>query len=321
MTATATRPKRSARKTSGPSPEEKLVSGLIELLEQGVNPWQRDWRGSAAGQHRNFISGSAYHGGNPALLEMQMAMRGSDLPLWTGHGQAKERGWYPRKGSRGCYIVRPQLNRYEETDEAGKPVLNEHGEAVMRQWTSFKPVCVFNAADLEGEGLLDAIAAAMGGQQERSEPERHGLAEQVLGNWPVDVHWLGDRAFYSPTADAITLPPRTAFSSTGGLYATWAHEAVHSTGHGDRLARPGIVEFAGFASDSYAREELVAELGAFLLSQRLEIGSKTENHAAYLGSWIACLKAQPKTLLQSLSAAKKAADLIYPDPAVPADES
>jgi antirestriction protein ArdC len=315
--ATATKASRK-RKTEGPTPEEKLVAGLIELLEAGVNPWQRDWRGTSLGQHRNLISGEPYHGGNPALLEMQLAMRGSELPLWAGHGQAKSKGWYPRKGSRGCYIVRPQLNRYEELDEGGKPVLNEQGEAQLRQWTSFKPVCVFNAADLEGEGLAEAIAAAIGTPEQRQEPEILQQAEAVLGAWCVPVTYGGNSAFYSPMADRITLPPRHQFLSGPGFYATWAHEAVHSTGHGDRLARDGIVHFAGRASESYAKEELIAELGAFLLGVRLEIGSAVENHAAYLGSWIAALKAQPKTLLQSLSAATKAANLIHPETITPA---
>jgi len=305
---------------SGPSPEEKLVGGLIELLEAGVNPWQREWRGQRLGQHRNLLSGTPYHGGNPALLEMQLAMRGSDLPLWAGHGQAKAQGWHPRKGSKGCYILRPQLNRLEQTDAAGQPVLNEQGETQTRQWTSFKPVCVFNAADLEGEGLAEAIAAAIGQPSTVSDVPVLEKAEAALSSWPVPVQQHGDRAFYSPTADAITLPPRSQFNSAAGFYATWAHEAVHSTGHGDRLARDGIVNFAGRNSDSYAREELIAELGAFLLGVRLEIGSCVENHAAYLGAWIAALKAQPRMLFQSLGAATKAANLIHSDPATAASE-
>lgn len=64
--------------------------------------------------------------------------------------------------------------------------------------------------------------------------------------------------------DRIQLPDRSAFHPAGALCATWAHEAIHSSGHSSRLAR----------------EELVAELGAVLLGDRLEIGSAMANHAA-----------------------------------------
>ena len=61
---------------------------------------------------------------------------------------------------------------------------------------------------------------------------------------------------------------------------------------------------------SYAREELVAELGAFLLCRRLEANSCPENHAAYLSHWVEMLREEPRILLKILSDARKAADLI-----------
>nr|WP_254940713.1 zincin-like metallopeptidase domain-containing protein [Cyanobium sp. Morenito 9A2] len=60
-------------------------------------------------------------------------------------------------------------------------------------------------------------------------------------------------------------------------------------------------------------KELVAELGAVLLGDRLEIGSEIESHAAYLGHWIELLKESPKVLFQVLSEARQAADLICPE--------
>jgi antirestriction protein ArdC len=63
-------------------------------------------------------------------------------------------------------------------------------------------------------------------------------------------------------------------------------------------------------SASYAREELVAELGTVLLGDRLEIGSDVANHAAYLASWISLLQESPRVLLQVLGDARRAADLI-----------
>jgi antirestriction protein ArdC len=57
---------------------------------------------------------------------------------------------------------------------------------------------------------------------------------------------------------------------------------------------------------------LVAELGAVLLGERLEIGSDLHNHAAYLTEWIQLLRQSPKLLYKVLSEARQAADLICP---------
>jgi antirestriction protein ArdC len=304
-----------ARKTyEGPTAEEKLCAALIELLEAGVNPWRKEWaNGPGAGRHRNLLTGACYRGSNPAVLEMWSACRGFSLPLWLGMGQAKQQGWYPRKGSKGCYVLRPQLNKRTQEDENGQPVKGPDGKALTVAWVSYKAACVFNVADLvgsteEAQRALDAaIAAATGAVVVMPEPERLAAAEAVLGCWPVETTWAGDRACYSSSADRIQMPCRQQFSSAEGLYATWAHEQVHSTGHNSRLGRK---LGNAFGSTDYAREELVAELGAFLICNRLEISSSTENHAAYLGSWAKVLGEGPKVLFKALSDATKAANLI-----------
>ena len=315
--------------------EGDLVAGLIELMEQGTNPWQKDWDGCKYGTaHRNLINGHIYRGSNPALLELQMNIRGVDMPLWVPRGAGIAKGWWPRKGSQSACIVMPFTFDKEKKDADGKPIINpETGEAETEKGMGFSyKGGIFNAMDLEGRDVygpdrkvkitaaeaqasLDkAIAAEMRGTDEvRPEPERHDAAEAVLGNWQVPVQWRGDRAFYSPTGDFISLPARDSFHTSAGLYSTWAHEAVHSTGHESRLKRDGIVNFGGFGCESYAKEELVAELGAFLLCTRMEISSRVDNHASYLHHWIKCLKEEPRFLKTALSAAKKAANTILPE--------
>ena len=72
--------------------------------------------------------------------------------------------------------------------------------------------------------------------------------------------------------------------------------------HNGRLSRNNL---------SYAQEELVAELGAYLICNRLQISNlDTMNHAAYLESWCPMLKSDPKILFKSLAMSSKAADLV-----------
>jgi antirestriction protein ArdC len=316
--------------TPGPkvSPEEKLVASLVALLEVGTTPWRREWDAAAGGHHVNLLSGRRYRGANPVLLTLGMHLRGSALPYWCGFAEAKALRIFPRKGSKAVHVLRPQVHQRGEgrlaeaapADAVGTSGSGSAGQEVAkagRSWVSYRPVAVFNAADLEGEaleGLIQKRRQAEGVLQ-RPEPERLASAEAVLSSWPVPVRFGGDRACYLPGPDRIQLPDRSAFHSAAALYATWAHEAIHSTGHSSRLARDlsGGMGAEGDGGKAYAREELVAELGAVLLGDRLEIGSAMANHAAYLGHWVELLKASPRVLLQVLSDARKAADLVCPE--------
>ncbi|MEB3353153.1 MAG: ArdC-like ssDNA-binding domain-containing protein, partial [Cyanobacteriota bacterium] len=240
-------PSRAAR-----SPDEKLVASLMALLEAGTTPWRREWDAAAGGHHVNLLSGRPYRGANPALLALGMHLRGSALPYWCGFAEAKALGIAPRKGSKAVHVLRPQLHQRGEgacggagsvegsvSAAAEEAPQNSATAASGRSWVSYRPVAVFNATDLEGEaleGLIQTRRQAAGAVQ-RPEPERLAAADAVLSRWPVAVRFGGDRACYLPVLDRIQLPDRSAFHSAGALYSTWAHEAIHSSGHSARLAR------------------------------------------------------------------------------------
>ena len=93
---------------------------------------------------------------------------------------------------------------------------------------------------------------------------------------------------------------REDFKSLGDFYATCAHEIAHSTGAKDRLERPGITQGARFGSETYAKEELRAEMASLFLSQEYGIQpDKThyDNHIAYLESWADVLEKRPERTL------------------------
>jgi antirestriction protein ArdC len=257
-----------------------------------------------------------------------MHLRGSALPYWCGFSEAKALGIFPRKGSKAVHVLRPQVHQRGggqlaepgSVAQGGQVLAGADGQQSVQpgpSWVSYRPVALFNAADLEGEALEALIQKRRQaeGAVLRPVPARLADAEAVLSSWPVSICFAGDRACYLPVPDRIQLPDRTAFHSAGALYATWAHEVIHSTGHSSRLARDlsGGMGEGGGGGRAYAREELVAELGAVLLGDRLEIGSAMANHAAYLGHWIELLRESPRVLLQVLSDARKAADLVCPE--------
>ena len=130
-------------------------------------------------------------------------------------------------------------------------------------------------------------------------------------------------AWYRPSNDTVGMPARGLFSSAEEYYSTLFHELTHSTGHASRIGREGIEILNTFGSESYSKEELVAEMGAAMLCGVTGIAPATiENSAAYLKTWIERLKSDSRLLVSAASAAQKAADYIRGESAMdsPASE-
>jgi len=137
-------------------------------------------------------------------------------------------------------------------------------------------------------------------------------AEEIVKGMPNPPAFEQDaQAAYIPSRDVVTMPSRTAFESQAEYYSTLFHELTHSTGHLKRLARDGFDTPQKFGSDSYSREELIAEMGSAMLCGVAGIERGTlANSAAYLKTWIARLNSDSKLVVSAASAAQKAADYI-----------
>jgi antirestriction protein ArdC len=119
------------------------------------------------------------------------------------------------------------------------------------------------------------------------------------------------RAAYIPSRDTVTMPSRTAFDSQAEYYSTLFHELTHSTGHFKRLGREGFNSAQTFGSESYSREELIAEMGSAMLCGVTGIEQHNlAKSAAYLKAWISRLQGDPRLVVSAASAAQKAADYI-----------
>ena len=147
--------------------------------------------------------------------------------------------------------------------------------------------------------------------------------ERIVAQMPKRPQFEQDaRAWYRPSSDTVGMPARNAFTSAEGYYATLFHELTHSTGHASRVGREGIEKLNSFGSESYSREELVAELGSAMLCGVCGIAPAIiENSAAYLQSWIRALKSDSRLIVTAASAAQKAADFILGKSAAEPDES
>lgn len=93
-------------------------------------------------------------------------------------------------------------------------------------------------------------------------------------------------------------------------YSTAFHEATHSTGHESRLNR--LSKDAHFGNEEYSKEELVAEIGAAVLcnEMNLETADSFKNSAAYVQNWLSVLQNDSRMIVSAAGKAEKAVKLI-----------
>jgi len=131
---------------------------------------------------------------------------------------------------------------------------------------------------------------------------------------PIIKHG-GARACYVPSMDRVEMPFAEMFRTEQDYYSVLFHEMTHATGHESRLNRKGVAgsdgAWSSFGSQSYAQEELVAEMGAsFLCGQNGLVERIIENSAAYIQGWLERLKNDPKLVVQAAGKAQRATDFI-----------
>jgi antirestriction protein ArdC len=135
-------------------------------------------------------------------------------------------------------------------------------------------------------------------------------ADLFFANTGADIRHGGNQAYYAPEPDYVQMPPLVSFRDAESYSSTLAHEMTHWSKHATRLNR----EFGRkkFGDEGYAREELVAEIGAAFLCCDLGITPEPrDDHAAYLGHWLGVLKEDKRAIFQAAAHAQRAVDFLY----------
>lgn len=283
-----------------PDVYSRVTEQVIAHLERGVRPWVKPWRAeNADGRIVRPLrfNGLPYSGINILVLWGAALTEGFSAPTWMTFRQAKELGANVRKGEKGNLVVYANaVVRTETTDD---------GDEIEREIPFLKGYTVFNVEQIDG--LQEQYYAK---PEPRLTPfERIAHADAFFAGTQAEVRHRGPQAFYAQAADYIQLPPAEAFVDIEAYYSTLAHEVVHWTKHPNRLNR----DFGRkqFGDDGYAREELVAELGAAFLAADLKITPEVrEDHASYLDHWLSILKTDKRAIFQAAAYAQRAADYL-----------
>lgn len=135
---------------------------------------------------------------------------------------------------------------------------------------------------------------------------------------PIDQTDNISSPHYNLSKDFIKVPFKNQYKTSTSkegifadgqeFYATLLHEMAHSTGPKGRLNRDMN---GSFGDKKYAKEELVAELSAALISSTMGFDKRiNDNNAKYVSSWLKVLKEEPSFIKTVLSDVGKASDMI-----------
>ena len=275
---------------------QRITDAVIEQLEAGTKPWIRPWRGNSRGSLvPRRVTGEAYRGINVLMLWLASELAGYEENTWLTYRQAQEFGGQVRKGEKGALVVKYGTfapKEREDDDDRGIPYL--------------KGYTVFNVEQIED--LSQEFYRPTEELPTAQVPHLEAV-ETFVRNTGAVITYGGTTACFRPTPGDILLPERARFVDEVHLYSTLLHEMSHWSGAMHRLNR----DLTGrFGSESYAVEELVAELSASFLCADLGVAHDPRgNTASYLENWLKVLKNDKRAIVSAAAKAQAAAEYLH----------
>jgi antirestriction protein ArdC len=282
-----------------------ITDQLVADIEAGAGTWRMPWHTLPDAGTPTSVDGRPYRGMNAVWLAMVAAARGWTTGLWATYRGWQRHGAQVRRGEKATQVVLWKPTPPKPT-QAGTADDSDDQHAGRRPRLLARAYSVFAAEQVDGADAIVARRAERHGPHDT--PERIAAADAYFAAVGATVVHGGNRAYYQPATDTIHVPDLAQFDHAAHHAGTLAHEHTHWTGHADRLAR----DLTGrFGSDSYAAEELVAELGAAMWCAQMGLSAVTRaDHAAYLAGWLRILRADARALVTVASRAQAPVDYL-----------
>lgn len=320
----------------GPNSEEKALDlfaeMMIEKIESINEDWRKPWFTEGALQWPRNLSGREYNGMNAFMLMLHCEKEGYKIPRFCTFDCVQRMN---KPGKDGQELPRVSVLRgeksfpvmlttftciHKETKEKIKyDDYKNLSEDEKKEYNVYPRMQVFRVFNVQQTNLREARPElweklekengrpeVKAGEQFDFEPVDRMISENL---WICPIRPMHqDSAYYSITKNEIIVPEKRQFKDGEAFYGTLFHEMTHSTGAKGVLDR---LEPTAFGSKEYAREELVAELGSALVSQRYGMTKHIkEDSCAYLKSWLDSLKESPQFIKTTLMDVKKASSII-----------
>lgn len=324
------------QKADGPNSEEKALDlfaeMMIEKIESISKDWRKPWFTEGALQWPRNLSGREYNGMNALMLLLHCEKEGYKIPRFCTFDCVQRMN---KPGKDGQELPRVSVLRgeksfpvmlttftciHKETKEKIKyDDYKRLSDDEKQEYNVYPKMQVFRVFNVQQTNLREARPELWKKlEKENSRPEIDAgerfdfepVDRMINENlWICPIHPRHqDEAYYSMSKNKIVVPEKGQFKDGEAFYGTLFHEMTHSTGAEGVLDR---LKPTSFGSKEYAREELVAELGSALVSQRYGMTKHIkEDSCAYLKSWLNSLKESPQFIKTTLLDVKRATSLI-----------
>ena len=277
---------------------EKVTNRVIEQMSKGIVPWQKPWKSATdGGEAISYTSRKPYS----LLNQMLLGKPGEYLTF----KQVKELGGNIRKGAKAEFVVFFTFVEKKEVNADGEE--NETRYPILRYYN------VFHIDDCEGV----ETKFKTGDAEVKEEPKGIEFCDSIVSDYSERTNLKvtimeSNGAYYSPSRDEVVCPTMSQHDSPEDFYSTLFHELTHSTGHKSRLDRLQSSGNFSMRSNSYSREELIAEMGSAMLVSHCGIDTEKvfRNSVAYLQNWVKAFKDDVQMIVWAASRAEKAVKLI-----------
>lgn len=334
--------------TDGLSAEDRALNTFADLMIDKITNMQQDWKkpwfSPQSVQLPRNLNGRYYNGMNSIVLMLMQEKKGWQTSRYATFDRIAGLNFTKNKDGRTAAVDKdgnklPHVSIlkgekstpvmlttfscvHADTKERIKyddyKLLSEAERAMYHVYPKLQVYHVFNLdqtnlRESRPEMYQSYLDEAEGRKFESAEgmkdfPALDAMIEKDLYVCPIKPT-RGDDAYYSISKDVIVVPEKAQFVDGESFYSNLLHEMEHASGSPSRLDRlkPG----QSFGSAAYAREELVAELTAALVSSQygMEKHVKSDS-AAYLKSWLDSLHEDPTFIKSTLLDVKRASSFI-----------
>ena len=277
---------------------EIVTNKIISIIEKdNILPWRKPWNAGTF-LPTNGASMKHYSGINEIMLQYSEKNKS---PFWFTFNQAKALGGTVKKGEHGEMVVFFKI--------LSKTVQNGN-ETTDKSFPFLRYSTVFNLSQIE---LPEEVMKKYESKTEENTFTPIESAEGIVSGYKTcpAINYGGGRAYYTSLMDYIQMPLKETFENEVSYYGTLFHEIIHSTGNEKRLQRFKNTDSRIFGSETYSKEELVAEIGsAMLLNECGLLDNTIENNASYIKSWLKALKNDASFIVYASSKSSKAVDYI-----------
>ena len=323
------------RKENGaPSSEDKALDlfaeMMIEKIESIREDWHKPWFTEGSMPWPRNLSGREYNGMNAFMLMLHCEKEGYTIPRFctfdcvqrmNRDAKDKEGKELPKvsvlKGEKSFPVMLTTFTCvHKETKEKVKyddyKRMSPEEQERYNVYPRMQVFRVFNVAQANLQEARPELWAKLEAENGRTRiADGENFSFEPVDTMIRENRWIPkyqDSAYFSISKNEIVVPEKRQFEHGEQFYGTLFHEMTHSTGIEGVLNR---IKPAAFGSDEYAREELVAELGAALAAQRYGMSRHIkEDSCAYLKSWLDKLKESPQFIKTTLLDVKKATAMI-----------